>query len=150
MNTHSCFSRFCHSTMPRFIAVMLFMLAWTGKAFLLSDINSAAEKGDLAKAKLLLKGNPDLIFSGSGYGDMPLHWAAMNGHKDMVELLLANNAGINATNFVGWTPLHYAAAGGQKEVVELLLTSNANVNAQNNGGETPLHWAARNGCQQRA
>jgi ankyrin repeat protein len=37
-----------------------------------------------------------------------------------VELLLANQADVNAKDKGGWTPLHSAAAYGTKDMVELL------------------------------
>ena len=41
MNTHSIFSRFCHSPIPRRAAVLLVMLAWSSLA-LGGDIHDAA------------------------------------------------------------------------------------------------------------
>jgi ankyrin repeat protein len=63
----------------------------------------------------------------------------MVGHKDVVELLLANKADVNAKSNGGWTPLHEAAMSGHKEVAGLLLANKAEVNAKDNKGETPLH-----------
>src|ERR1035441_8858139 len=143
-NTHSFFSRVCRPRIP-LLTVALVAMAWTSLATPLSEVNAAAMKGDLAKVKALLKGNPDLIFSKASYGEMPLHWAAMGGHKDVVEFLLANNASVNATNTLGWTSLHFAASDGHNDMAELLLAHEADVNAKNSEGETPLHWAARNG-----
>jgi ankyrin repeat protein len=53
-------------------------------------------------------------------GFTPLHRAAQNGHKDVVELLLVREAKVNAKAKHGFTPLHWAADKGHKEVVELL------------------------------
>jgi ankyrin repeat protein len=50
----------------------------------------------------------------------PLHWAAMQGRKDMAELLIANRADINAKNKYGATPLHVAVLSGRENVEELL------------------------------
>jgi ankyrin repeat protein len=69
----------------------------------------------------------------------------MKGHKDVAELLLANQAEVNAKDNYGGTPLHAAAVGGYKDVVELLLANKAGVNAKNNDGWTPLHEAAMSG-----
>jgi len=41
-------------------------------------------------------------------------------HKDVVELLLANKADVNAKDNSGKTPLHIAVSKGHKDVVELL------------------------------
>jgi len=55
-----------------------------------------------------------------GTGWTPLHWAALEGHKGMAELLLANKADVNAKDNKGYTPLYYAADKGHKDVVDLL------------------------------
>jgi hypothetical protein len=81
-------------------------------------------------------------------GWTPLHYAALKGHKNVVELLLTNNAEINPKTNDGLTPLHCAASGGwdgNKEVAELLLANKAEVNAKDNNGLTPLHCAAGGG-----
>ena len=73
----------------------------------------------------------------------PLHLAAVNGHKEIVELLIAKGADVNAKDKFGDTPLHDAAMRDQKEVAELLIANGADVNAkQDNYGMTPLHRAA--------
>ncbi len=51
----------------------------------------------------------------------PLHFAAAYGHpENVVELLLANKADVNAKDNNGWTPSHTAAAYGHKDLAELL------------------------------
>jgi ankyrin repeat protein len=109
------------------------------------EIDDAARNGDLEKVKTLLKDHPDLVSSKDSIGQTPLHWAAVGGHKDVVELLLANKADVNAKANNGVTPLHWAAVRGHKDVAELLLASKANVDAKANNGVTPLHWAAVGG-----
>jgi ankyrin repeat protein len=49
-----------------------------------------------------------------------LLWAAKNGHKEVVKLLLAVKADANAKNKQGETALIFAARNGYKDVVELL------------------------------
>jgi ankyrin repeat protein len=97
------------------------------------------------KTWLQLKDNPDLVFSRDNQGVTPLHSAALEGQKDLAELLLANKAEVNARDNVGGTPLHYAAATGHRDVAVLLLANKAVVDARANNGVTPLHAAAAQG-----
>jgi ankyrin repeat protein len=107
-----------------------------------SEIQYATRIGDLTKVKALLKKNPDLIFSkGVTSEDTPLHSAAANDHKDIVDYLLANKADVSAKNILGQTPLFGASEYGNKDVVEVLLANKADANARDINGETPLHWA---------
>ena len=129
----------------------------------------AAMSGDVEKVKALLAGDPELVFSKDEHGWTPLYGAAASGRKDLVELLIANKADVNAFN-QGFTPLHAAVLNHHKEVADLLLANNAELNiddaaaggyleqakallkdhpelalTQNREGWTPLHFAARNG-----
>ncbi len=51
------------------------------------------------------------------YGWTPLHWAASRGHKEIVELLIAKGANVNAKNKYGTTPLDMA---NDRETADLL------------------------------
>ena len=107
MDMHSFFSRLCQflNFQPRRRHCTLVALAWSSLAFC-GEIHDAAKRGDLAKVKALLKDNPDLVFSKDNDGKTPLHLAAVYGHKDVAELLLANKAEVNAKDNDGDTPLH--------------------------------------------
>jgi TonB family protein len=144
MNITTFLSRIFHCRIPRITTVLIIMLALSTPAFC-GPIHDAAKEGDLAKVKALLENNRKMVSSKDNNGSTPLHLAAWNGHKDIVELLLANKADVNAKDTMGFTPLHRAAITGHKDVVELLLDKGANVNAKDNGGWTPLHRAAMNG-----
>jgi ankyrin repeat protein len=74
-----------------------------------------------------------------------LHWAALYGYKDVVALLLASKAEVNALDNDRRTPLLLAADSGYKDVVALLLPGKAQVNAKDHYGQTPLHKAADKG-----
>ena len=105
------------------------------------ELHEAAADGDLAKARELLRRNPDLALCKDPEGSTPLHVAVVNGHKDVVHLLLANKADVSARVNDGATPLHLAAHQGHKEVAELLVASQGGVNTKANNGFTPLHQA---------
>lgn len=55
----------------------------------------------------------------SGYS--ALHHAALNGHHDIVELLLTHEASTNILDSKGSSPLHLAAWAGNIDIVRLLL-----------------------------
>ena len=57
-----------------------------------------------------------------------LIWAAKKGDKGIVELLLQNDADVNAKDEYGSTALNSAAYVGDERIVELLLQNNANIN----------------------
>jgi len=71
--------------------------------------------------------------------------AALNGHREVAELLLSQGAQVDAQDSAGMTPLHWAAFNGHREVAELLLSQGAQVDAQDRWNGTPLHRAARYG-----
>lgn len=82
----------------------------------------------------------------SGYS--ALHHAALNGHNDIIRLLLSHDASPNLPDARGSSPLHLAAWAGHQDIVKLFLTQPnrpANPNLQTIENETPLHCAARHG-----
>jgi pectate lyase len=79
----------------------------------------------------------------SGYG--PVHLAALEGHRDVVQVLIANGADLDSQNGGVLTPLCWAARKGHRDVVELLISRGADVNAKDRRGRTPLRWAEYRG-----
>ena len=57
--------------------------------------------------------------------------AAEERKKDIVQLLVQNNADVNLKGYYGYTALIYAAKRGQKDIAKILLDNNADVNATN-------------------
>lgn len=73
----------------------------------------------------------------------PLSYAAMNGHVDVLNILLATNrVNIESKDSRGWTPLAYAAAYGQAEVMEVLINvPGIQLESRARWGITPLMLA---------
>ena len=71
----------------------------------------------------------------------PLHFAAEYGFKNVVELLLARGANVNAEGRDGVTPLHKAA---NSAVADVLIAKGADINAKGKADKTPLHYAIGN------
>ena len=106
-----------------------------------SDISThlAASLGDIETVKQHLAAGTDVNAKGSMNGWTPLHYAALDSHKEIAELLISKGADVNAKNYIGETPLIMASGMHHKEVVELLIAKGADVNAKIVDGRTPLH-----------
>ena len=92
----------------------------------------------------------------------PLYWAAHDGQKEIVELLIANGADVNLRSGMvvktkdgsdgeqmaqkivnNRTPLDMAILREHTEIAELLIAKGTDVNAKSNRGYTPLHEASK-------
>ncbi|XP_017079982.2 ankyrin repeat and sterile alpha motif domain-containing protein 1B isoform X1 [Drosophila eugracilis] len=81
-------------------------------------------------------------------GYTSLHHACLNGHSNIVRLLLSHNALLDVPDIRGSTPLFLAAWAGHQDIVKMLLMhtpTGANPNAQTIENETPLHSGAQHG-----
>ena len=75
-------------------------------------------------------------------GSFPLHFAALNGDLEAVELLLDFGASIDARNKYGETALHWACRFGSLPVVTYLLEVGADITICDSDMNSVLHWAA--------
>ncbi|MBW2173360.1 MAG: ankyrin repeat domain-containing protein, partial [Deltaproteobacteria bacterium] len=107
----------------------------------ISPLHFALYMKDEARARSLIEGGAD-VNRQTPNGTTPLTRAVNVGFKDIVELLIAKGANVNAKDNFDWTPLH-SAVYGNKDIVELLITEGANVNARTRASRTPL-WYAKN------
>lgn len=109
-----------------------------GKA---SGIHLAAKDGDTSKLKKALSGG---LFKKKKDIDLPddhswtpLHYAAVGGHSEAVEMLLKHSADVHVVNMDGETPLFLAAKKGHKETCKVLLDHGSKILTANNDGWTP-------------
>ncbi|TMW46773.1 hypothetical protein DOY81_008147 [Sarcophaga bullata] len=107
-------------------------------------LNQKAKRaGPLAS---LRRGTGVNVQDNGGYS--ALHHACINGHADIVKLLLAHEASPNLPDTRGSSALHLASWAGEEEIVKMLLTDPyrpANPNLPTIEKETPLHCAAQHG-----
>lgn len=71
----------------------------------------------------------------------PLHYAAYNGHFEIVKLLVEHGAKVNAQDESGQTALHVAAQNGHAEIVNYLLSKGAEINLVDYRRRSPLYFA---------
>ncbi|CAB3779717.1 hypothetical protein LMG28614_00910 [Paraburkholderia ultramafica] len=97
----------------------------------------AALVGDLNFVNLLIAKDAEV----NKKGWAPLHYAAANGHDDIVKVLLDHSAYVDAGSPNGTTPLMMAARGGHVSTVKLLLDNGADLTVKNQIGMTALDFA---------
>lgn len=71
--------------------------------------------------------------------------AAVNGHADIIDVLLNAEGDPNLRDEAGRTALYWAASQGFNRSVDMLLKHDANPNLKNNVGKTALMVAAQSG-----
>ncbi|MFO1258803.1 MAG: ankyrin repeat domain-containing protein [Gammaproteobacteria bacterium] len=75
-------------------------------------------------------------------GFTPLHWAALKGGADIIELLINHHASPNTPGTkLNLTPLHIAVAANNSEAVAKLIELGADIHATNIKGQTALDLA---------
>lgn len=101
---------------------------------------------DLEEMQRLVTRGADVNFQGPGMYT-PLHFAALRGFTESVNLLLSKGAKVNAHNKWEWTPLHCAATEGHTEAVKALIAAGANLYSITRHTNLPLdeatgmeHW----------
>lgn len=111
----------------------------------------AAEAGNAKETRRLIQDGADVNWrdTRSWYWWAPLHVAAVDGHPEVVDALLAGGADVNLQDWDQWTPLHYAAYQGQPKhatVARRLLDAGADVYEETWDGLTALALARRYHC----
>lgn len=106
-----------------------------------SDLWTALRAGDVTAAETFLMPAGSVTNLHPLFAITPLQWAALNGQRDAVALLLDRGSPVDVRSRDGHTALHGAAFMGHAEVVRLLLERGADANARSDSGETPLHNA---------
>jgi uncharacterized protein len=108
-----------------------------------SELIEAASGGDVTRVAALLEGpHPPPVEAQDTFGYTACIHAAINGHSEVVALLLRRGAAVEAKSLIGQTALSYASLIGRREVVALLLDRGARIESRDEHGWSPLMQAA--------
>ncbi|XP_047542178.1 poly [ADP-ribose] polymerase tankyrase [Vanessa atalanta] len=111
----------------------------------LRELFEACKVGDVTRVKKLITPQTVNARDTAGRKSTPLHFAAGYGRREVVEILIAGGAALQARDEGGLQPLHNACSFGHADVVRALLAAGAPPAARDNWGYTPLHEAAAKG-----
>jgi len=103
----------------------------------------AAEKGDLAIIRFLVRDAGARIDEADTVGNAPLFYTVDRGDYQIVEELLTLGADPNRPNRQGTTALMQAMRQGFGDIAEMLLEAKADPNARDYAGNTVIDWARR-------
>ncbi len=78
-------------------------------------------------------------------GQSPIHWACVNGHIAIVDILLQTGINIDVVDSKGCTPLIVACQYGKTMLAGYLMGKGARTQITDKEGDTALHWAAFKG-----
>jgi ankyrin repeat protein len=111
-----------------------------------TPLHLAAHYGHPDIVALLLHNNaPVDIRSNNQMANTSLHAALAGRRADVVKMLVAAGADVNARQHGGWVPLHSAAANGEREIVDLLIARGADRAAVNDAGVSAAAIARERG-----
>ena len=110
---------------------------------------AAMVHGDIAPLQSALAAGMKPTVKGP-WNETMLHFAAVAGAVDAMDLLLRQGAKVNATSDSGQTPLHWAARNGRLGAVEHLLVAKASVKIESGWGQTALLEAIKDGHREVA
>lgn len=103
---------------------------------------TAALDGDLGALKAALAEGAHLESRDLRLDLTPLMLSIYRDHAELLKVLVAEGANLNARNPRGQTPLMMLASGGQLDLVDFLLQAGADIDARDEFGNTALLWAA--------
>jgi len=109
-------------------------------------LHLVTRSGDPERLRTLLHRSRIEVDVSDETGITPLMLAAQLGSVELMAVLVAHGADVNAADaHQGWTPLMYAVTSGIIAATTWLLAHGAEVNATDAAGNTALHLAIEKG-----
>ncbi|KAF0695050.1 Aste57867_14108 [Aphanomyces stellatus] len=103
----------------------------------------AVYRGNMGKIRDLLNGGDSDVHACDQHGWNGLHWAASQGHGDILKFLLQKGAAVNAVEPTHlWSPLHVAVIRSHVASAKILLAHGATKTQRDVYGDRPIDCAA--------
>jgi len=101
--------------------------------------------GSYGTASTLIANGADVHARSANGGWQAIHYAALSGNAQAVQLCLDHSADANCRTDFGKTPLHHACQNGNGETVQLLLDYTVDITRTDEQNWTPIHYVAAAG-----
>jgi ankyrin repeat protein len=105
----------------------------------------AAKAREWDLCRVLIECGADVNAAGSSHRWTCLHYAAREGQREVVELILNHGGDLGAVPKGGATPLRMAVRSNNTEVIKLLVNHGADIHAVDDAGASIVHWALEDG-----
>lgn len=106
-----------------------------------TPLYSAVQGNKVKAVEVLLENKTDVNLISGMQHLSALHFAAMRGCTDIVDMLIEHGASIFSRDYEGNTPLILSAKAGHYLIMKALIKAGCDVNAANYDGTTSLHYA---------
>jgi uncharacterized protein len=105
---------------------------------------ACAHRGAVPAVQMLVARGADVNAKDSWRGQTALMWAAAENHAELIKVLLAGGAAVDARSKGNFTALMFAVRQDAREAVRLLVAAGADVNLTGPNGQDVLRLAITN------
>lgn len=105
---------------------------------------ACAQGGAVSAVQMLIARGADVNAKDSWRGQTALMWAAAENHADLITVLLAGGAAVDARSIGTFTALMFAVRQDAREAARLLIAAGADVNLTGPNGQDVLRLAITN------
>ncbi|XP_034057648.1 probable protein S-acyltransferase 23 isoform X2 [Gymnodraco acuticeps] len=109
------------------------------------DIFDCIQTGSIEQCIQFVENDRSILKEQGWGGFSPLHYAALNGNRALVDFFLNNGADPNLNSNAGQTPFHFACRQGNIFIIHLMMQFGADLRLIDLQQKTSLHHAVSGG-----